>query len=78
MMNTHETFCPECERRLKLGGRPYQGQEIICNSCQAVLEVINTAPLELDISLTAGKKSKRQLKSETQEHIGKKHSITWR
>ena len=77
-MNTYETFCPECERRLKLGGRLYQRQEIICNACQAVLEVINTAPLELDISLTAGKKSKRQFKSEAQAYTGKKHNATWR
>ena len=77
-MNIQEAFCPECERRLKIEGRPYQGQEIVCHACQAVLEVINTAPLELDVSLTAGLKSKRQFKSEVQEYTSKKHNEIWR
>ncbi len=77
-MNTQKTTCPECGYRLKIEGQPYQGQEIMCPTCQTVLEVINPAPLELDVSLTAGLKSKRQYKSEAQEYTGKKHNAVWR
>lgn len=77
-MNTQEAFCPECGHRLKMETRPYQGQEVICRVCQTMLEVINPAPLELDISLTGGLKSKRQYRSEAQEHTGKKHNAIWR
>ena len=73
-----EAFCPECGHRLKIGTEPYQGQEIMCHTCQTVLEVVNLTPLELDVSLTAEYKSKRQHKSEAQERIGKKHNVIWR
>ena len=41
-------FCPDCEDPIQLGDRPKVGQRVTCHSCGAELEIIETAPLELD------------------------------
>ena len=41
-------FCPECDRRIDVGPRPKEGQQVTCPHCGADLEVINLQPLELD------------------------------
>lgn len=41
-------YCLDCERIIDLGNEPVSGQRVKCPSCEVVLEVINTNPLELD------------------------------
>ena len=45
-----ETFCPECDFRLKLGGRPFKGQRITCPECETKLIVTDLHPIELDVA----------------------------
>jgi lysine biosynthesis protein LysW len=40
--------CPDCGEKIRLQGRIYVGKEVICPDCDAVLEVIDTEPVELD------------------------------
>lgn len=42
------TYCLDCERIIDLGPEPVSGQRVKCPSCEVVLEIINTDPLELD------------------------------
>ena len=43
--------CPDCGEKIRLQGRIYVGKEVICPDCDAVLEVIDTEPVELDWAL---------------------------
>jgi len=40
--------CPDCGEKIRLQGRLYVGKEVICPDCDAVLEVVDTEPVELD------------------------------
>ena len=40
--------CPECDRGIKLGRRPRQGQKFLCPHCSTAIEVIGVVPLEFD------------------------------
>lgn len=41
------TYCPECDAKITLK-MPRVGYKIVCNQCDARLEVVQTSPLELD------------------------------
>ena len=41
-------YCPECVARLYLGRKPWLGQPVICEHCDADLEVVKLNPPELD------------------------------
>ena len=41
-------YCPDCGVRIYVGRRPWQGQPVSCDSCDADLEVVSTNPLALD------------------------------
>jgi lysine biosynthesis protein LysW len=41
-------LCIDCEEPIELESRPTMGQRLICPHCDAELEVVDTAPLELD------------------------------
>lgn len=41
-------YCLDCGGRIYLGQRPWVGQAVFCNRCDADLEVTQTNPLELD------------------------------
>jgi len=43
-----EAKCPLCREKLKVGVRPWRGQQIECTACDAVLEVIGLNPISLD------------------------------
>ena len=40
--------CPDCGEKIRLEGKVYIGREVICPDCDAILEVIDTDPAELD------------------------------
>jgi len=40
--------CPDCGEKVRLQGRMYVGKEVVCQECDAVLEVIDIDPVELD------------------------------
>jgi lysine biosynthesis protein LysW len=40
--------CLDCERPIRLGYQPVEGQIITCPYCDVELEVISAEPLELD------------------------------
>ena len=40
--------CPLCGEKIKIGNRPWLGQQVDCPACDAVLEVISLHPLALD------------------------------
>ena len=42
--------CPECRGAVTFEVQPILGQRAVCPSCQAVLEVVVMAPVELDWS----------------------------
>jgi lysine biosynthesis protein LysW len=41
-------YCLNCGTRLYLGQRPWVGQAVFCDRCDADLEVTGLHPLELD------------------------------
>ena len=43
-----EAKCPLCGERIKVGVKPWRGQEITCTACDAILEVVGLNPLSLD------------------------------
>ena len=43
-----ESKCPLCGERIKIGAKPWRGQEIPCPACDAILEVVGLNPLCLD------------------------------
>jgi len=47
-MRTSVPRCPGCGVNVRLESRVYVGSELLCPSCDAVLEVISTEPVELD------------------------------
>jgi lysine biosynthesis protein LysW len=40
--------CPDCGNKITLKGTLRIGQEVVCPECDAVLEVVDTEPVELD------------------------------
>jgi lysine biosynthesis protein LysW len=41
-------YCPDCGRRIYLGPKPWQGQPVSCDRCDADLEVTSLNPPKLD------------------------------
>ncbi len=42
--------CPECEAAIDVEDDVEEGQTVDCPECGAQLEVVNTNPIELDVS----------------------------
>jgi lysine biosynthesis protein LysW len=40
--------CPLCGEKIKIGTKPWIGQEFECPACDAILEVISLSPISLD------------------------------
>lgn len=49
--STVEVPCSECDHLIKLSTHARPGQQVICNICNAVLKVVNSNPLELDLAM---------------------------
>lgn len=60
--NTVEVACPECETSIRLSARAREGQQVLCDECDTLLEVVSTDPLELDIAIMIDIKSNRRQK----------------
>ncbi|MBN2556245.1 MAG: hypothetical protein JXA97_09945 [Anaerolineales bacterium] len=43
-----ESFCPECEGKIRLSASPSKGDNVTCPACGAYLQVVSTSPIELD------------------------------
>lgn len=41
-------YCPDCASRIYLGRKPWVGQLVLCDQCEADLEVVQTNPPVLD------------------------------
>ncbi len=41
-------YCPDCSTRIFLGRKPWVGQPVTCDYCDAELEVVRVNPVELD------------------------------
>lgn len=41
--------CVECDEEIEINDRPRRGLRVICPNCGVKLEVVSTAPIELDI-----------------------------
>jgi len=41
--------CPECDAELDAGDELEEGQRLECPECEAMLEVVTTNPLELNV-----------------------------
>jgi lysine biosynthesis protein LysW len=41
-------YCPDCAGRIYLGRKPWLGQAVICDHCDADLEVVGLNPPALD------------------------------
>lgn len=41
-------YCPDCAGRIYLGQKPWIGQPVLCDHCDADLEVTNLHPPQLD------------------------------
>ena len=44
----NSALCPDCGERVAIRGAVHVGQEITCPHCDAILEVVDTDPVELD------------------------------
>ena len=40
--------CPLCGEKVRVGTKPWIGQEVDCPACDATLEVVSLRPLSLD------------------------------
>ena len=40
--------CPLCGEKVKVGTKPWMGQQVDCPACDANLEVVSLHPLSLD------------------------------
>ena len=40
--------CPDCGEKIRIQGKVYVGREIVCPECDAILQVVDTEPVELD------------------------------
>ena len=54
--HTIEVSCPECETSLRINSHIHQGNRVKCSSCDVILEVAGTNPLELDVASPASHK----------------------
>jgi hypothetical protein len=43
-----EAQCPLCREKIKIGVKPWRGQQIECLACDAILEVVGLNPISLD------------------------------
>lgn len=43
-----EARCPLCRERIKIGVKPWRGQQLECPACDALLEVVGLNPISLD------------------------------
>jgi hypothetical protein len=43
-----EAQCPLCRDKIKIGVKPWRGQQIECTACDAILEVVGLNPISLD------------------------------
>lgn len=41
-------YCPDCASRIYLGRRPWVGQPVSCDNCDADLEIVRLNPPEVD------------------------------
>ena len=41
--------CVECDEEIEINDRPRRGLRVVCPECGAQLEIVNTAPVELDL-----------------------------
>lgn len=55
-----EAACPECDHFIKLSTRFREGEQVVCDACQAKLEVVSTDPFELDVALARNLKHSRR------------------
>lgn len=42
------TECPSCGEMIEVSDKAKLGQRVVCNTCEAVLEVVWLEPMELD------------------------------
>ena len=61
--NTVEVACPECEADIRLSVNAREGQELVCEQCDTLLEVVSTDPIELDVALMINVRHNRWQKS---------------
>jgi hypothetical protein len=47
-VNMAFAYCLDCGSRIYLGAKPWKGQPVFCERCDADMEVIRVNPLELD------------------------------
>jgi uncharacterized paraquat-inducible protein A len=66
-MNRKESFCPECDHRLKVGAHPHLGQKIRCPSCETGLVVTSLSPLDLDTAMPTNRSVRQKKKGSTVE-----------
>ena len=62
-----EAYCPECNRRLKVGAHPYLDQRLRCSGCETNLVVVSLRPLELDVDLLNRRTKKTNKRPHTVE-----------
>jgi len=43
-----ESFCPECDGKIRLNSSPRKGDRVTCPICGAYLMVASSSPIELD------------------------------
>lgn len=41
-------YCPDCASRIYLGRRPWLGQPVLCDNCDADLAIVRLNPPQLD------------------------------
>ena len=49
--STVEVPCSECDHIIKLSAHARPGQQVTCPECQALLQVVSSGPLELDLAM---------------------------
>ena len=50
MVDITTVSCPECEAEIPLESSVLQGEIVVCPDCGVDLEVMNTAPIQLELA----------------------------
>lgn len=66
--NSVEVACPECEASIRLSARAREGQQILCDECDTLLEIISADPLELDVATMVDIKPNRWQKGKRSKY----------
>ncbi|GAB4436843.1 MAG: hypothetical protein Kow0031_18620 [Anaerolineae bacterium] len=73
-----EVPCPKCDDFICIDSHVREGFQVKCSNCHAMLEVISTDPLELEVPLKTSVRGNFSLYDDDEEFDGRRGGRSWR